>query len=291
MQRLAGRVAVVTGAASGIGRSMAARFAAEGMSCVLADVEETALDATVTELRQSGATAVGIRTDVAKPDDVQALADRTMAEFGAVHLLCNNAGVGTGSDFHRIPLAVWDWVLGVTMWGVIHGCRSFLPLLLEQDEAHIVNTSSMAALSGYPLGLAPYTTAKSGVLGLSQNLHFELAATTHGRVGVSVLIPGLTRTQIFSSDRNRPAGVPVPPPSSFRATSKAAIAEVWDSALDPDSVAALVVDAVRAQRFYILTHPDESLDMVRQQLRWMEENVPLVPGPGVARHADVDPPR
>jgi hypothetical protein len=105
-------------------------------------------------------------------------------------------------------------------------------------------------------------------------------------VGVSVLIPGLTRTRIFSSDRNRPPTVPVPPPSSFRETSKAAIAEVWDTALDPDKVAGVVVDAIRAQRFYILTHPDESFDMVEQQLRWMKTNVPLVPGPGVARDPD-----
>jgi NAD(P)-dependent dehydrogenase (short-subunit alcohol dehydrogenase family) len=138
------------------------------------------------------------------------------------------------------------------------------------------------------LGLAPYTTAKFGVLGLSQNLHFELAATTHGRVGVSVLIPGLTRTQIFSSVRNRPPAVPESPPSSFRETSRAEIAKVWDDALDPDDVASIVVEAVRAQRFYILTHPDEAFDMVEQQLRWMKTNAPLEPGPGVARQSDID---
>lgn len=288
MRHLSGRVAVITGAASGIGRALAARFAAEGMRCVLADVEEAALESAVADLRRSGGDMVGIPTDVANPDEVQALADRTIEEFGAVHLLCNNAGVGTGSDFAKIPLAVWEWVLGVSLWGVIHGCRTFLPLLLEQDEAHIVNTASMAALNGHPLGLAPYTTAKSGVLGLSQNLYFELAATTHGRVGVSVLIPGLTRTRIFSSGRNRPPAVPEPPPSSFRETSQKAIAGVWDDALDPEDVAGIVVEAIREQRFYILTHPDESFDMVEQQLRWMKTNVPLVPGPGVARHADFD---
>jgi NAD(P)-dependent dehydrogenase (short-subunit alcohol dehydrogenase family) len=288
MRQLSGRVAVVTGAASGIGQALATRFAAEGMCCVLADVERPALDSAVDELRRSGSEVVGVVVDVANPDDVQALADRTIEEFGAVHLLCNNAGVGTGSDFAEIPLAAWEWVLGVSLWGVIHGCRTFLPLLLEQSEAHIVNTASMAALNGHPLGLAPYTTAKFGVLGLSQNLFFELAATTRGRVGVSVLIPGLTRTRIFSSARNRPADVPESPPSSFQATSREAIAGVWDNALDPDSVASMVVAGVREQRFYILTHPDESFDMVEQQLRWMKTNVPLVPGPGVARHADAD---
>ena len=179
------------GAASGIGRAMVARFAAEGMACVLADVEESALGLAVSELRDSGATAVGVRTDVSSAADVQAPADRALAEFGAVHVLCNNARAGGGTDFAKIPLDVWEWVLGVNLWGVIHGCRVFLPLLLEQDEGHIVNTSSMAALNGHPLGLAPYTVSKFGVLGLSQNLFFELAATTPGHVGVSVLIPGL----------------------------------------------------------------------------------------------------
>jgi NAD(P)-dependent dehydrogenase (short-subunit alcohol dehydrogenase family) len=289
MRQLTGRVAVVTGAASGIGRAMAGRFAAEGMRCVLADIEAEPLDRAVAELRGSGAAAIGVRTDVASAADVQALADRAVAEFGAVHVLANNAGVGGGSDFAKIPLELWEWVLNVTLWGVIHGCRTFLPILLEQEEAHIVNTSSMAALNGHPLGLAPYTVAKFGVLGLTQNLFFELAATTGGRVGVSVLVPGLTRTLIFEGDRNRPASVPAPPPSRFAQTSRAAIADAWETALDPAAVADVVVDAIREPRFYILTHPDESFDMAGQQLRWMKTNVPLVPGPGVARTADPQP--
>jgi NAD(P)-dependent dehydrogenase (short-subunit alcohol dehydrogenase family) len=286
MRQLNGRVAVVTGAASGIGRALAARFAAEGMRCVLADVEESALERAVGDLRRSGAAAVGVRADVSSAADVQALADRVIAEFGAVHVLCNNAGVGGGTDFAKIPLDVWEWVLGVNLWGVIHGCRTFLPLLLEQDEGHIVNTSSMAALNGHPLGLAPYTVSKFGVLGLSQNLFFELAATTPGHVGVSVLIPGLTRTRIFESIRNVPATVTAPPPSSFARSSVAALSGVWDSAMAPEKVADAVTDAIREQRFYILPYPDEALDMAGQQLRWMRTNVPLVPGPGVARTAD-----
>ncbi len=178
--------------------------------------------------------------------------------------------------------------LGVDLWGVIHGCRTFLPLLREQDEAHIVNTASMAALNGHPLGLAPYTVAKFGVLGLSQNLFFEMAATTGGRVGVSVLIPGLTRTRIFESARNQPAGMTVPEPSSFTETSRKMLAEalVSDAAVSPDQVAAVVLDAIRDRRFYILPHPGEALDMAEQQLRWMRDNEPLRPGPGVARTAD-----
>jgi NAD(P)-dependent dehydrogenase (short-subunit alcohol dehydrogenase family) len=286
MRRFRDRVAVVTGAASGIGRAMADRFAAEGMRVVLADIEPDALDRAVGELRRDGAAAIGVRTDVAAADSVQNLADAAVAEFGAVHVLCNNAGVGIGTDFAKIPLEVWDWVLGVDLWGVIHGCRTFLPLLLEQDEAHIVNTSSMAALNGHPLGLAPYTVAKAGVLGLSQNLFFELAATTGGRVGVSVLIPGLTRTRIFESARNRPADLAPPPPSSFARTSQASVAGALGGALDPDKVADVVLDGIREQRFYLLPHPEEALDMAEQQLRWMRTNEPLVPGPGVARTAD-----
>jgi NAD(P)-dependent dehydrogenase (short-subunit alcohol dehydrogenase family) len=286
MREFTGRVAVVTGAASGIGRAMAGRFAAAGMRVVLADVEQAALDRATGLLRDDGAMVLGVRTDVSRADDVQALADAAMAEFGAVHVLCNNAGVGIGSDFAKIPLSTWEWVLGVDLWGVIHGCRTFLPLLMEQDAAHIVNTSSMAALNGHPLGLAPYTVAKSGVLGLSQNLFFELAATTGGRVGVSVLIPGLTRTRIFESARNRPADVAVPPLSSFAKTSQATLGTALDAALDPDMVADVVLDAIREQRFYILPHPEEAIDMAEQQLRWMRTNEPLVPGPGVARTAD-----
>ncbi|WP_300611438.1 SDR family NAD(P)-dependent oxidoreductase [Trebonia sp.] len=286
MRQLTGRVAVVTGAASGIGRALAGRFAAEGMRCVLADIEEDALSAAVGELRSAGTPVIGVRTDVASAADVQALADATIAEFGAVHVLCNNAGVGGGTDFARIPLDTWEWVLGVNLWGVIHGCRTFLPLLVGQDEAHIVNTSSMAALNGHPLGLAPYTVSKFGVLGLSQNLFFELTATTGGRVGVSVLIPGLTRTRIFESTRNRPAGVTEPPASSFANTSRAMIAGAWDEAMQPSLVADVVADAIREQRFYVLPCADEAYDMAQQQLRWMRTNEPLVPGPGVARTAD-----
>ena len=286
MRQFRDRVAVVTGAASGIGRALSARFAAEGMRVVLADVEEEALRSAVAELRSTGARVTGVPTDVASADSVAALADATIAEFGAVHVVCNNAGVGGGTDFAKIPLATWEWVLGVDLWGVIHGCRVFLPLLAAQDEAHIVNTSSMAALNGHPLGLAPYTVAKFGVLGLSQNLFFESAALTGGRVGVSVLVPGMTRTRIFDSERNRPAGVPQAERSSFAGTSQAMIADVLDSAMDPAKTADIVLDAIRERRFYILPHPEEALDMAEQQLRWMRDNIPLVPGPGVARTAD-----
>src|SRR5262249_29922849 len=150
--------------------------------------------------------------------------------------------------------------LGVNLWGVIHGCRTFLPLLLRQEEGHIVNTSSMAALNGHPLGLAPYTVSKFSVLGLSQNLFFELGATTSRRGGVSVLIPELTRTRILESSRNMPKTVSPPPSSSFQRSSMAALEGVWDNAMPPDKVADVVTGAIREQRFYILPHPDEAFD-------------------------------
>jgi NAD(P)-dependent dehydrogenase (short-subunit alcohol dehydrogenase family) len=142
MRQLTERVAVVTGAASGIGRALARRFAAEGMRCVLADIDGDALERVARELRETGAQAIGVRTDVSRAAYVQALADRALAKFGAVHVLCNNAGVGTGSDFAAIPLEAWEWVLGVDLWGVIHGCRTFLPVLTRPGSPMPSSTES-----------------------------------------------------------------------------------------------------------------------------------------------------
>jgi len=147
MDEFRDRVAVVTGGASGIGRALAARFAAAGMRLVLADVEEAALAATVAELEAAGASVVGVGADVAVAADVDRVRDRALEAFGAVHLVCNNAGVGGGGIIDA-PLELWDWVLGVNLYGVVHGVHTFLPLLLEQDEGHIVNTASLAGLGG-----------------------------------------------------------------------------------------------------------------------------------------------
>src|SRR5262249_46673520 len=147
MQELRGKVVVITGGASGMGRAFADRFAAEGMNLVLADIEEDALARAVDELRGVGAEATGLRTDVAQLADVEALGDHALDVFGAVHVVCNNAGVAGGSIIDA-PIEVWRWVVGVNLWGVIHGCHVFLPLLLEQDEGHIVNTASLAGLGG-----------------------------------------------------------------------------------------------------------------------------------------------
>ena len=201
MQDVRDKVAVITGGASGMGRAFADRFGAEGMKLVLADIEEPELARSVDELKAAGAEVIGVRTDVARIEDVQALRERAREAFGAVHVVCNNAGVAGGSVIDS-PIEMWQWVLGVNLWGVIHGCNVFLPDLLEQDEGHIVNTASIAGLGG-AAGLGVYCTSKFAVVGLSESLHHDLAARS-SHVGVSVLCPGFVNTRIFESDRNMP---------------------------------------------------------------------------------------
>src|SRR5689334_1941764 len=174
MKDFAGKVAVVTGAASGIGRALADRCAQEGMKVVLADVEESALVRAADEFRATGAPILAVRTDVSKAEDVEALARKTVETFGGVHLLFNNAGVGAGTTAWETSLRDWEWVLGVNLWGVIHGLRSFVPIMLSQgSEGHIVNTASIAGLVLGP-GLAAYKVSKHGVISLSETLYGEL---------------------------------------------------------------------------------------------------------------------
>src|ERR1044071_1599934 len=203
MKEFAGKVAVVTGAASGIGRGLAEACARERMKVVLADVDESALAQAERDLKDAGAEALAVRTDVSKAGDVEALARRTLEAFGAAHLLFNNAGVGAGTTVWESTLEDWQWVLGVNLWGVIHGVRTFVPLMLKQaDECHIVNTASMAGLvSGPALGV--YKVTKHGVVSLSETLQCELALMK-SKVGVSVLCPAGVKTRVMESERNRP---------------------------------------------------------------------------------------
>ena len=252
------KVAVVTGGASGIGRAMAERFAAEGMKIVIADVEAAALVRAVAEMKASGADAIGVRTDVSKAAEVEALAQAAVDAFGAVHVLCNNAGVGAGGPSWEVSLADWEWVLGVNLWGVIHGVRTFVPLMLRQgEEAHIVNTASMAGLMSGVSGAA-YNVSKHGVVTLSETLYAELAMRG-GKVSVSVLCPGFVNTRIIESGRNRPGGPMAarePAPGSAQAEGAAWVRNAIANGMAPKDVAQRVFEAVRDRQLYILTHPE-----------------------------------
>ena len=246
---LEGKIAVVTGAASGIGLAATERFLAEGMSVVMADIEAPLLHEHAQRLQADGAAVVPFEFDVADAAQVAALRDIALSSFGSVHLLFNNAGVGgNGRPTWRTKPAVWDWVVGVDLLGVAYGVEAFTPLMVEQGEGHIVNTASEAGLCATPM-LGAYHAAKYGVVGLSEALVMELAGTG---VGVSCLCPELVDTKIFESTRNAPShlGLPKPDPAPIEMLESF----MMTKAIDPAEVAANVVDAVRNESFWILTH-------------------------------------
>jgi NAD(P)-dependent dehydrogenase (short-subunit alcohol dehydrogenase family) len=257
VQQLSGKVAVVTGGASGIGLAMAKRFAGEGMRVVLADIEEPALDAAVAELAASGAEAKGVVTDVADHGSIVALRDATLDAFGGVHIVCNNAGV-VGYSIARSPIELWEWVVGVNLFGVINGCNVFLPILLEQDDGHVVNTASMAGLQGFGL-LGVYCTTKFAVVGLSESLSQELEGTN---VGVSVVCPGFVQTKIGESERNMPESV-------RRVTEGAPglLSGAVMTGIPPSEVADAVLDSIRTGRLYVITHPDMATAAFEQRTK------------------------
>ncbi len=255
MRELRGKTVVITGAASGIGRAMAEAFAAEGARLVLADIERGALEETAGALRATGASVLAVPTDVSNPEQVRALADRAVAEFGRVDVVCNNAGVALSGSIWEHSLKDWEWLLGVNLWGVIHGIRTFVPLMLAQGgEGHIVNTGSVAGLTSGPF-MGIYNVSKHGVVTLSETLHKELGVMD-SPVKVSVLCPGFVSTRILDAERNRPAhlqnAVRTERHPTFEEMAHAAIA----AGLPPSEAAARVVDAVKQERFYVLTHPE-----------------------------------
>jgi NAD(P)-dependent dehydrogenase (short-subunit alcohol dehydrogenase family) len=260
---LAGRVAVVTGGASGIGRAMAELFARERAKVVLADIDQHALAAVVQSIKARGGEALSVPTDVTDLKSVQALAESAFKTFGKVNVLCNNAGVALWGGLETATHRDWQWVLGVNLWGVIHGVEAFVPRMIASKEpGHIVNTASMAGLIA-SRGLGVYNTSKYAVVGLSETLAKDLRA--YG-IGVSVLCPMGVATQIRESARNRPADLENEAPGASEPV------ELIGRTLAPAAVAEMVLAAIRANRLYVITH-EEALEALRRRHERLEQAI------------------
>jgi NAD(P)-dependent dehydrogenase (short-subunit alcohol dehydrogenase family) len=270
MKDFQGKVAVVTGGASGLGRAMAERFASAGMRIVLADVEPNALAQAEAEMKAAGARVIGVRTDVSRAAEVEALAQKTLAAFGAVHLIANNAGVAPLGNAWENSVADGEWALGVNLWGVIHGVRVFTPILLAQGgEAHIVNTASVSGLISPP-GSAMYNVTKHAVVTLTETLYHDLALK-RADIGCSVLCPAYVPTGIVDSERNRPALLrnPARDKTAEQQAREALLRKaVTSGKLSAGDVAQKVYEAVRDERFYILTHPK-----IKPSIQWRMEDI------------------
>jgi NAD(P)-dependent dehydrogenase (short-subunit alcohol dehydrogenase family) len=256
MDELTGRTAVVTGAASGIGRALALRCATEGMNVAVADVDEAGLEETRKLVANTGAGVLALRTDVTKPESIEALADAARSEFTKIHLVFNNAGVLVGGCSWERSTEEWEWVLGVNVFGVIHGMRTFIPILIEQGEpGWVVNTASIGGLLAGPF-LSPYIVSKHAVAALSEVTYHELAAKKVN-VGISCLCPGAVATGIFRSERIRPAdkGEPTGFGSDAERASFEGMAAGIDQGMAPDELATHAIAGVREGRFWILPDP------------------------------------
>jgi NAD(P)-dependent dehydrogenase (short-subunit alcohol dehydrogenase family) len=284
VEEFEGRVAVVTGAASGIGKALAERFAGLGMKVVLADLEADSLRHATSELEGRGHEVLGVPTDVTQADSVSALAEATLDRFGAVHVLCNNAGVFAGGLSWEAPISDYEWVLGVNVYGVLHGLRSFVPIMLAQEtEGHIVNTASMAAVTTAPFS-APYYVSKHAVLTLSETLYLELQAKG-GKIGVSTLCPELVNTAIGHSERNRPEhlkrkGGEGDTPE--RDLVEGAIRDFVKTGEPPSAMAERVEEAIRENRFYVLCPEDndwrKACNMRLEDIRLARNPSSVTPG-------------
>ncbi|WP_244827905.1 SDR family oxidoreductase [Caballeronia sp. TF1N1] len=257
MDRFEGKVAVITGAASGFGREFALKGAALGMKLVLADIDATALDATVTSLRERGAEVRGVRTDVSNAADVDALARATLDAFGGAHLLFNNAGVGAGGFIWESSANDWQWVFGVNVMGVANGIRAFTPIMLAQNEpAHIVNTASVAGLLAAP-AMGVYNASKHAVVAMTETLYHDLRLA-RASVGVSLLCPAFVPTGIADAERARPGALvnDEEMTASQKLAARQLAKAVEHGKLSARDVAELTFDAIRANRFYVVTHPN-----------------------------------
>ncbi len=276
MREFDGKVAVVTGAASGIGFALARMLGEQGMRVVLADIETDALQNASLDLEKRGVETLAVRTDVSQADSVSALAEETLEAFGAVHVVCNNAGVFAGGLSWEAPLEDYEWVLNVNLWGVIHGVRTFVPhLLAHGEEGHIVNTASMAAVTSIPY-CAMYTMSKHAVLSLSESLYHELKLRG-AKVGVSALCPEVVATRIGAGERNRPSHLKRPQSASEspeRDLTEQAIRDGLRTGLPPEQIAQRVLEGICDDRFYILAE-----DVWRRSCETRLEDIRLARNP------------
>lgn len=275
IQDFTGKAAVVTGGASGIGYALAERFLAEGMRVAIADVDQAALDSAVAALadgRDPGS-VIGVRTDVRNEADVERLAQATLAAFDRVDIVCNNAGVESGGSFLSIPEQAWRWVMDVNFFGVLNGCRVFLPLLQENGGGHIVNTASVAAFNSGTATMTPYCASKFAVLGMTESLEVELR-TAGSPVGVSLLAPGPVKTRMVDAERNRPDDVPLAREAERVMVMERLAAATAEAGLDPADVAGSVLEAIRTNTFFVLTHPQMATAGVQRRLDWMTTGTP-----------------
>ena len=254
MKNLSGKVAAVTGASSGLGRAMALAFAGEGMHVALADVDEKSMSDVFAQVEQKGVSALAMKVDVSRADEVEAFATLVERDMGNPWLVCNNAGVSPLGAAWENSVADWQWILGVNLWGVIHGIRSFVPRLIARNEGHVVNTASVAGIISPP-GSAAYNVTKHAVVTLSETLHHDLRSRGSA-VGVSVLCPAYVPTGIADSERSRPQGLEPAHKSPETLAKEAMLRKAVSSGrLTAEDVARAVVQAVKQERFYILTHP------------------------------------
>jgi NAD(P)-dependent dehydrogenase (short-subunit alcohol dehydrogenase family) len=254
MREFKDRVAVITGGASGLGRAMAEQFGRAGMQLMLADVDTVLLDQTAAELRAAGLTVATHRTDVSRAEDVEALARATLKQYGAVHVVCNNAGVAPLGAVWESTTADWTWGIGVNLWGVIHGVRVFTPIMLAQGtDGHIVNTASVAGLISPP-GMGVYNVTKHAVVALTESLHHDLNRA-HARIRCSVVCPAYFPSGIADSERNRPDDLEKTAKSANQVAMEQAMKKAVSSGrLTATDVAVQVLHAIQEERFYVITH-------------------------------------
>jgi NAD(P)-dependent dehydrogenase (short-subunit alcohol dehydrogenase family) len=278
MDTLTDKVAVVTGGAGGIGHALATCFAAEGMHLVLADIDGDALDRAVAAFTASGTEAIGVVTDVSKRDDVRALAAQAVERFGTVNVICNNAGIGGGTGpSWLISDAAWDWTIDVNLRSVVYGIQAFVPILLEHDDGHIVNTASLAGLTAVPF-VAPYTATKHGVVALSEALFHELAFQ-RSNIGVTVLCPAFLKTNIANSLGHFPGRIEEATVVGDAGTEFIQTVMVGGVANggDPATYAQSVVDAIKTKRFMVVTDADEAVAVIRAKAHEAEGEPPRPP--------------